>query len=112
FLDNRSDERDQPFVLGATNLELPSYRVGYLSILGTLHDLGLEEIRGHFLFAVPGPELRKASAWLEAVGLMSLLEQSAQIARDGGQTALESLLDAIDTGYSEIWQREAGLKTY
>ena len=28
FLENRSDERDQPFILGATNLELPSYRVG------------------------------------------------------------------------------------
>src|SRR6266496_5681088 len=28
FLDNRSDERDQPFILGATNLEMPTYRVG------------------------------------------------------------------------------------
>jgi isocitrate lyase len=113
FLDNRSDERDQPFILGATNLELPSYRVGYLAILGTLHDLGLKEIRGHLLFAVPGQELRKATAWLDGVGLMSLIEQSAQIARDaGGKTALESLLDAIDTRYSEIWQAEAGLKTY
>ena len=28
FLDSRTDERDQPFILGATNLELPSYRVG------------------------------------------------------------------------------------
>ena len=33
FLDNRTDERDQPFILGATNLELPSYRVGFLAIL-------------------------------------------------------------------------------
>jgi isocitrate lyase len=113
FLDNRSDERDQPFILGATNLDLPSYRVGYLAILGTLHDLGLKEIRGHLLFAVPGQELRKATAWLDGVGLMSLIEQSAQIARDaGGKTALDSLLDAIDTRYSEIWQAEAGLKTY
>ena len=35
FLDDRSDERDQPFILGATNLELPSYRVGFLAILQT-----------------------------------------------------------------------------
>ena len=33
FLDNRTDERDQPFILGATNLDLPSYRVGFLTIL-------------------------------------------------------------------------------
>ncbi len=33
FLDNRTDERDQPFILGATNTGLPSYRVGFLTIL-------------------------------------------------------------------------------
>ena len=53
FLDNRTDERDQPFILGATNPELPSYRVGFLAIQKTLHDLGLDEIRGHLLYAVP-----------------------------------------------------------
>jgi isocitrate lyase len=113
FLDNRSDERDQPFILGATNLELPSYRVGYVAILKALHDLGLDEIRGHFLFALPGEELQKANAWLEGVGLRSFIEQTAQIVRDaGGVTAPDSLLDAIDTRYAEIWQAEAGLKTY
>src|SRR3990172_3402603 len=47
FLDNRSDERDQPFILGATNVELPSYRVAFLAIQKTLHDLGPDELRGH-----------------------------------------------------------------
>jgi len=113
FLDNRSDERDQPFILGATNLELPSYRVGYLAILKTLHDLGLDEVRGHLLFAVPNQELRNASAWLESVGLMSLIKKSYEIARDeGGEVVLEGLLEEIDTQYSETWQAEAGLKTY
>src|SRR5512135_3347248 len=32
FLENLTDERDQPFVLGATNTDLPAYRVGYLAI--------------------------------------------------------------------------------
>jgi isocitrate lyase len=113
FLDNRSDERDQPFILGATNLDLPSYRVGFLTILKTLHDLGLEEIRGHLLFAVPSQELLKARAWLDRVGLMSVVERTAKIARDAeAGTPLESLLDAIDTQYAEIWRAEAGLKTY
>ena len=113
FLDNRSDERDQPFILGATNLELPSYRVGSLAILKMLHDLGLEEIRGHLLFAVPEAEHRRAVVWLERVGLGSLIEEHARVARDAEVgTPLESLLDAIDTRYSEIWQAKAGLKTY
>jgi isocitrate lyase len=112
FLDSRSDERDQPFILGATNLELPSYRVGFLAIQKTLHDLGLDEIRGHLLFAVPEDELRKAAAWLSRVGLMSLIERNAQIAREADVgTPTEELLDAIDTQYAETWQAEAGLKT-
>ncbi len=28
FIENRSDERDQPFILGATNVDLPSYKAG------------------------------------------------------------------------------------
>jgi isocitrate lyase len=113
FLDSRSDERDQPFVLGATNLDLPSYRVGFLAIQKTLHDLGLGEIRGHLLFAVPQDELRKAAAWLSRVGLMSLIERNAQIAREADVgTPIEERLDAIDTQYAETWQAEAGLKTY
>ena len=113
FLDNRTDERDQPFILGATNPDLPSYRVGFLAILATLHDLGLDDIRGHLLFAVPEDESRRAVAWLGRVGLMPLIERSAQVAREGPVgTSNEALLDAIDTRYSEIWQAEAGLKTY
>jgi isocitrate lyase len=113
FLDNRSDERDQPFILGATNSELPSYRVGFLAIQKTLHDLGLDEIRGHLLFAVPDDDQRKAVRWLADVGLMSLIEESARTVRETvGGNELEELLDAIDTRYAEVWQAEAGLKTY
>ena len=113
FLDNRTDERDQPFILGATNLDLPSYRVGFLTILNALHDLGLDDVTGHLLFAIPDRESRNATAWLERVGLMSVVAESARVARKGdGDTSLDRLLDAIDTRYSEVWQAEAGLKTY
>ena len=84
FLDNRTDERDQPFILGATNTDLPSYRVGFLTILKSLHDLGLDEIRGHLLFAVSDAASRQAAAWLARVGLMSLIEQGARIGDAAG----------------------------
>ncbi len=113
FLDDCSDERDQPFILGATNLELPSYRVGFLAILEALYHLGLDQIRGHLLFAVPDDELRRAAAWLGHVGLMPLIERSAQIALAAGVgSPIDGLLDTIDTKYSEVWQAEAGLKTH
>ena len=112
FLENRSDERDQPFILGATNIELPSYKVGYLAILRKLFELGVEEIRGHLLFAVSEAEYLATFAWLERVGLMSMIAESAQAFKDAMATELDAALDRIDTRYMEIWQAEAGLKTY
>jgi isocitrate/methylisocitrate lyase len=112
FLENRSDERDHPFILGATNIELPSYRVGYLAILRKLFELGVEEIRGHLLFAVPESEYRATFAWLERVGLMSMIVSTAPALSNATGTELDTALDKIETRYMEIWQAEAELKTY
>ena len=111
FLDNRSDERDQPAILGATNIDLPSYRVGYLAILKKLFELGVE-VRGHLLFAVPEAEDREAFAWLERVGLMSMIRETAQGLTHASATELDTALEKIDTRYVEIWRTEAGLKSY
>jgi len=111
FIENRSDERDQPFILGATNIELPSYRVGYLAILRKLFELGVDEVRGHLLFAVSETEYEATFAWLEQVGLMSMITETAAT-RNGLATQLETALQKIDTRYAEIWAAEAGLKTY
>src|SRR4249919_513983 len=46
LLEGRSDERDQPFVLGATATGLPSYKVAYLALMKALHEAGVEEING------------------------------------------------------------------
>ena len=112
FLENRSDERDQPFILGATNTELPSYKAGYLAILKKLFELGVEEVRGHLLFAVSEAEYLATFAWLERVGLMSMIAESALALREATATELDAALDRIDTRYVEIWRAEAGLKTY
>jgi isocitrate lyase len=112
FLENRSDERDHPFILGATNVELPSYRVGYLAIARKLFELGVEGIRGHLMFAVSEAEYQAAFAWLERVGLLSMIAETAQRLRDAPPAELDAALDRIDTRYMETWQAVAGLKTY
>jgi isocitrate lyase len=111
FLENRSDERGQPFILGATNIEPPSCRVGYLAILRKLFELGVE-VRGHLLFAVSETEYRATFAWLGQVGLMSMIAETAQGLRHASATELDAALERIDTRYMEIWQAEARLKTY
>jgi len=112
FLENRSDERDQPFILGATNTEVPSYRVGYLAIVRKLFDLGIEQVRGHLLFGVSETEYQAAFAWLERVGLLSMIAETAQGLKNATPVDLEAGLDRIDTRYAELWQAVAGLKTY
>ena len=58
FLDSRSDERDQPFILGATNLDLPAYKVGYVAILRRLRERGVD-VRGDLLFQVSDVRVRR-----------------------------------------------------
>ena len=68
LLDDRSDERDLPFLLGSTNGAVPAYRVGWLAVLRLLHELGRDDVRGHGLFAVGDVEHRTAVTWLACSG--------------------------------------------
>jgi isocitrate/methylisocitrate lyase len=112
FLENRSDERDQPFILGATNLEVPSYRAGYLAIMRRLFERGVEELRGHLLFGVSEAEYQATFDWLERVGLLAEVVESARALRNAAATELDAALNRMDTRYMEAWVAEAGLKTY
>jgi isocitrate lyase len=112
FLEGRSDERDQPFILGATNIDLPSYKVGQLAILKKFHELGIEGVRGHLLFAVSECEYEQANAWLERTGVMALLNERAATLAEAGDLAVDAALDEVTSRYIDAWQAEAGLKTY
>jgi isocitrate lyase len=112
FIESRSDERDQPFILGATSVGLPGYKAGYLAILRKLFELGVEEVRGHLLFALSEAEYAAAFAWLERVGIMSMIAESAPALRDAPAAELDAALDRLDTRYVDIWRAEAGLMTF
>jgi len=117
FLDGRGDERDHPFMLGATNTDLPTYKAGYLAILRKLHELGVDDARGHLLYKISGAEYEEATAWLERTGVLDVLEANAKAFQQaGGQQAggpsIDALLESIETPYLEAWQSEANLKSY
>ena len=40
LIDSRADERDQPFLLGATNLKIPPYKACFLAMMRRFYDLG------------------------------------------------------------------------
>ena len=63
LIDSRADERDQPFLLGATNLKIPSVQVllpGHGAAASTTS--GVKELNGHLLYALPDGEYAAADA--------------------------------------------------
>jgi isocitrate lyase len=112
FLEGRGDERDHPFILGATNVELPTYKVGYLAILKKLRELGVDDMRGHQLFKVSAAEYDEANAWLVRAGVMRVLEDGVKAFQQANGSSVEVMLDKIETRYLEAWQAEANLKSY
>jgi isocitrate lyase len=111
FLEGRGDERDHPFLLGATNVELPSYKIGYVAIQRKLAHLGVGDVRGHLLFKVSQAEYDEADAWLARAGVLGVLEEAAR-GFQKGEVSADALLDKVESRYMEAWQAEANLKTY
>ena len=112
FLEGCGDERDHPFILGATSVELPAYKTGYLAILRTLRERGVEDMRGHLLFKVSPAEYDEADAWLARAGVLHAIEEAMEALPRAEGAAAESLLDRIETRYLEAWQDQANLKSY
>jgi len=100
FLDSRNDERDHPFILGATNRDLPAYKVGYVAILRRLREQRVD-VRGDLLFRMSDVEYDEAYAWLERAGVLRTIEENLRALRQAGGAALEALLDKVETRYLE-----------
>jgi isocitrate lyase len=112
FLEGRGDERDHPFILGATNVALPTYKVGYLAIMRKLHELGVDDARGYLLYQISAAEYDEASAWLDRTGVTRVLEEGATAFQHAGESSADALLDSAGTRYLEAWQSEANLMSY
>ncbi len=110
LLDGRTDERDQPFILGATNLDVPTFRVGFLAILRALNSLGIEELTGYQLYKITDGEFAAADAWLAHVGLAKLFDDA--IAHYKKTHKADAALDKVFDKYVDVWQAEANVKTY
>ena len=112
LLDGAGDERDQPFILGATSTEVPSYKSGYLALIRRLEHAGIAEITGHRLYALSEDEYARADAWLERAGLSARVHEIAGAHAADRRSSPEDALDAAADDFVAIWQVHAGLMTY
>lgn len=112
LIDSKADERDQPFLLGATNLKIPSYKSCFLAMVRRFYDKGVTELNGHLLYALPDGEYASAEAWLERQGVLALIDQTAAAWQDGTEPSLDAAFDKVESRFVDAWQDDAGLNTY
>src|SRR6202035_3466883 len=112
LLDSRGDERNQPFILGATNVNLPTYKASFLALLKRFHDLGADELNGHLLYAVAEEEQAAAEAWLAHSGIAKLAAESVAAWKKTPEGSAGPLFDTVASRFLDLWETEAGLETY
>jgi isocitrate lyase len=76
------------------------------------YELGVKELNGHLLYALPDGEYADADAWLERHGITDLATQAATGWRQNGQQSVDALFDKVEARFVDAWEDDAGLQTY
>src|SRR6478735_8740912 len=112
LIEGRGDERDQPFLLGVTNLKIPSYKSCFLALIQHLHELGVTEVTGHLLYAISVGEHTVARDWLERRGILAQAAEAVASLREGKETSVDAMFDRITTRFLDAWEDDAELNTF
>ena len=112
LIDSPSDERDQAFLLGATNPDIPPYKPCYLALIQHFHELGVAELNGHLLYAIPTGEHAVAQEWLKRRGILTQIAEAVASLRDGREASIDAMFDRVAAGFLEVWEDEACLRTF
>ena len=112
LIDSRADERDQAFLLGVTNLNIPSYKSCFLAMMRRCHDRGITDLRGHLLYALPDGQYAAADTWLDTHGIGGLIDDAATAWSADPDQSVDTLFDRIESTFVEAWQADSGLNTY
>ena len=112
LIDGRGDERDQPFLLGATNPDVPAYKSCFLALIQHFYELGVAELNGHLLYAIAPGEHAVAREWLEKKGILALAAEAAASLRAGKESSIDAMFDRIAARFLEAWEDEARLRTF
>jgi isocitrate lyase len=112
LIDSNSDERDQAFLLGATNLDIPSYKGCFLALMRRFYELGVKELNGHLLYALADGEFNLANAWLERQGILGLVSEAINTWKENGKDSIDDLFDQVESRFIAAWEDDAGLMTY
>ncbi len=109
LMETISDERDQPFVLGATNPDIPSYKEVILSFHSMLSEKGISTF-GHDLYYA-NAITEKARLWLIDQGMEQLIADCLDLLVTDDASTFEKSLDQLMAKVVERWEKEARVMT-
>jgi isocitrate lyase len=112
LLDGCGDERDQPFLLGVTNPDVPAYKPCFIALIRQLHERGVYELNGHKLYAISDVELTRATEWLESHGILRQAADAADAYLEKKSGSLDAMFDGLAAKFLAAWEDEARLQTY
>src|SRR6201982_1943517 len=112
LIEGRGDERDQPFLIGATNPDVPAYKPCFLALIQHFHELGVDELTGHLLYAIPAGEHAVAREWLERRGILAQAAEAVASLREGKETSIDTMFDRITARFLDTWEDDAELNTF
>ncbi len=112
LLDGRGDERDQPFILGATNVDLPTYKACFLAMIRRFHKAGIKDLNGHLLYNLSDAEYAAADAWLDKAGIVAVIKEGVSTLKKDDGHLTDRVFDTAESKLVERWEEEAGLETY
>ena len=112
LLEGKGDERDHPFILGATNKNVPAYKLTYLAVLKRFYDNGVGEINGHLLYKISDAAYNEAYRWLEQVNVLPQLDKIIAEFKNGKEVNVDSVFNKAVAKFHETWEKEARLLTF
>lgn len=110
LLESMADERDHPFILGATNPDVPPYKDCYLNVLRLFYAAGAKDINGHLLYKISEKRYAECDRFFNELKLMPFIREKTKDAAKNEQ--IEVLFNEVLDKFAEAWEACAGVKTY
>lgn len=112
LLDTDADHRDFPFILGATNANLPSYKACALALFKKVYEAGVKDVNGHLLCVLSDAEYAAAGAWFTKMGLDSFIAEQITALKSAESVAFEKAFDSLTDRMADAWEGDSGLMTF
>ncbi|MGC9220044.1 MAG: isocitrate lyase/phosphoenolpyruvate mutase family protein [Solirubrobacteraceae bacterium] len=111
LLDNSGDERDHPFILGATTPGMPSYKLTILALMRIFYEAGHTMFTGFKLYDITDAEYGAADAWLTKTGLRESTQEAADAVIGQPEPRIDEAYDRVADLMVDRWETDAGLMT-